>query len=310
MASTKNKNSLIELMRFFFALWVLYYHSFVPIKTSAFSDGFLAVEFFFVLSGFYLIRSIDKYTSQPINTGLFSFLKHRFSAIAIPFLINEIFVLYYSIFIEASYNFFFGFLWYIRDLFVAMSVIFILRKLIKGDRKFYLVMVGLSVMAFFAFQWFPLMAWPGGPLRSIAAMPIGMLAALIPKLKPRKETAKDKVLIAIIIAVGLALSSIACLAIAYSTNKTLFIQYLLVIVVYPAMLYFASCVNFNNRVLNWIGSLSFPIYSFQCILRVVQYELIDDRTFLFILLWVLVFVYSAIMSILNHKKKNDNHLTI
>ena len=129
MASAKNKNSLIELMRFFFALWVLYYHSFVPIKTSAFSDGFLAVEFFFVLSGFYLIRSIDKYTSQPINTGLFSFLKHRFSAIAIPFLINEIFVLYYSIFIEASYNFFFGFLWYIRDLFVAMSVIFILTHL-------------------------------------------------------------------------------------------------------------------------------------------------------------------------------------
>jgi len=117
MTATKNKNSLIELMRFLFALWVLYYHSYVPFKSNMFSDGFLAVEFFFVLSGFYLVRSIDKYVDKPIKQGLFGFLKHRFSAISIPFLINEIFVLYYSFAFGSEYNFLFGYLWYIRDLF-------------------------------------------------------------------------------------------------------------------------------------------------------------------------------------------------
>ena len=92
----KAKNSLIELFRFLFALWVLYYHSFVPYKGEMFGQGYLAVEFFFVLSGFFLMRSIDKYIHRPTKEGLLSFLKHRFKSIAIPFLIGEVFVLIFQ----------------------------------------------------------------------------------------------------------------------------------------------------------------------------------------------------------------------
>ena len=303
MTATKNKNSLIELMRFLFALWVLYYHSYVPFKSNMFSDGFLAVEFFFVLSGFYLVRSIDKYVDKPIKQGLFGFLKHRFSAISIPSLINEIFVLYYSFAFGSEYNFLFGYLWYIRDLFAAMAVIFLLRKYIKRDRTFYIVMASLSLMSFFAFQWIPLLAWPGGPFRSIAAMPIGMLAALIPKIKLSSKGKCSK-LPAFIIVFGLFVSALACLSIASSPEKPMLIKYLLVIVVYPLMLYFASCINFNSAFLNWLGSLSFPIYAFQCILRVVEQYFISNDAHLFILLIVLVLVYSAVISIINLKKKS------
>ena len=66
----KTKNSLIELYRFLFALWVLYYHSFVPYKGELFGQGYLAVEFFFVLSGFFLIRSIDKYIHRPTKISI------------------------------------------------------------------------------------------------------------------------------------------------------------------------------------------------------------------------------------------------
>ena len=153
-----NKNSLIELMRFLFALWVLYYHSFVPFKSGLFSDGFLAVEFFFVLSGFYLVRSIDKYIDKPLKIGLPEFLKHRFSAIAIPFLINEVFVIYYSFAIEISYNVFLGYLWYIRDLFIAMTLFYLLKRSLKTDKTFYIVIAVLSIIAFSAFQWLPILS--------------------------------------------------------------------------------------------------------------------------------------------------------
>ena len=52
------RNGLIELYRFLFALWVVYYHSFFVVKTNQFNHGYIAVEFFFILSGFYLLRSI------------------------------------------------------------------------------------------------------------------------------------------------------------------------------------------------------------------------------------------------------------
>lgn len=72
----RRKNSLLELLRFLFALWVLYYHDYVPFKNMLFSEGYLAVEFFFVLSGFFLMRSINKYIHRPTKEGLLSFLKH------------------------------------------------------------------------------------------------------------------------------------------------------------------------------------------------------------------------------------------
>ena len=130
-----------------------------------------------------------------------------------------------------------------------------------------------------------------------------MLAALIPKIKLSSEGKCSK-LPGFIIVLGLFVSALACLSIASSPEKPMLIKYLLVIVVYPLMLYFASCINFNNGFLNWLGSLSFPIYAFQCILRVVEHYFTSNDTHLFILLIVLVLVYSSVISIINQKKKS------
>lgn len=297
------KNSLIELMRFLFALWVVYYHGFIPFRISGWSNGFLAVEFFFILSGFYLVRSIDKYKDAPIKKGLPDFLKHRFKAIAVPFIINEIFVLYYSIAVNRSpINFFFGFLWYIRDLFIAMAAIFLLRRLIKNEKVFYIILCALSLLALFGFWWIPMMAWPSGPFRSIAAMPIGMIAALIPKLKAKKDDGKKSAPNIILIAVGLIVSATSCFLIASSETKSPFIIYLLIMLIYPALLYFASCVKINNSFLNWLGTLSFPIYAFQCPLRVLERYGVNDSMHLFIILVIMVLCYSAITECLKWRK--------
>lgn len=303
----KEKNSLIELCRFLFALWVLYYHSYVPFKNENWSNGYLAVEFFFVLSGFYLVRSLDKYASMPTQKGLSKFLVHRFSAISVPFLINEIFVVYYNLCSKPSYNFLFGYLWYIRDLFIAMAVIFLLRRFIKNETVFYIVLSIASLTSLFAFMRLPVVAWPGGPFRSVASIPIGMIAALIPKIAIKKDGKKNSILPTILVATGLLTSAISCLSIAYSDEKSLFIKYLLVLIVYPAIIYFASCIRFNNGFLNWLGSLSFPIYAFQCPLRILEHYGVKDKMTLFIILISMVLCYSVITEFIKWRKKGNIH---
>lgn len=296
----KTKNSLIELYRFLFALWVLYYHSFVPYKGELFGQGYLAVEFFFVLSGFFLIRSIDKYIHRPTKEGLFSFLKHRFKGIAIPFLIGEAFVLIYSFVFEISYNLFFGYLWYIRDLFIAMICIFLLRKYIKREKVFYIILIAASLISFFGFLWLPIFAWPSGPFRSAAAIPVGIFAALVPQIK-----FKEKPNTAISL-VGLIVCALGCIFIIALPNKSLLLSYILVIVGYPTLMYFTNQIHLSNKFFDWLGSLSFPIYAFQCILRVIEACGLESGTWLFVILAALVLSYSLIMYIVKRKKSPPN----
>ncbi|MBO5907104.1 MAG: acyltransferase [Clostridia bacterium] len=298
------KNGLIELMRFLFALWVLYYHSYVPYKSGLFSDGFLAVEFFFVLSGFFLMRSIDKYSDAPLGEGLIKFLKHRAMAIALPFIIGEVFVLVFSFsnLDEIPSNFLFGYLWYVRDLFIAMTVIFLSRRWIKSDAAFYITMAALSVTALFVLRFIPILAWPSGPFRSIGAIPVGMLCALIPKFKI-SDGKRGEIITAAVASAALAVVSAAALTVIIPSSKTLLLHYALVLVCYPALLYFASILNVKSRFLNWLGSLSFPIYSFQCIIRVIEDYGFGDRAALFYVLMALVLAFSLALHLYKRKSK-------
>ena len=261
-----------------------------------FGQGYLAVEFFFVLSGFYLMRSMDKYINRPIKEGLSAFLKHRFNSIAIPFFIGEAFVLVYSFVFEISYNLLFGYLWYIRDLFLAMICIFLLRKCIKKNRNFYILLFVISAVSFFGFCWCPILAWPSGPFRSTAAMPLGIFASLIPQISSKEKNKRW------IVWIGVIFSALICLNIIALPNKNLFSSYILVVLGYPSLIYFVNQIHINNKFLNWLGSLSFPIYAFQCILRVIETCGFDNQTWLFIILMLMVLSYSLTMCVLKRKK--------
>ncbi len=59
----KNRNNLVELARFLFSLLVVGYHvqmAWAGDKLSIFEGGALAVEFFFLISGYFLARSVEK----------------------------------------------------------------------------------------------------------------------------------------------------------------------------------------------------------------------------------------------------------
>ncbi|MCR4661975.1 MAG: acyltransferase [Clostridia bacterium] len=63
----KSRNNLVELARFLFSLLVVGYHvqmTWANGGTQFFAGGALAVEFFFLISGYFLARSIEKINSK------------------------------------------------------------------------------------------------------------------------------------------------------------------------------------------------------------------------------------------------------
>ena len=301
------KNSIVELLRFLFSLWVLYFHGYVPYRNDFFSDGKLAVEFFFVLSGFYLVRSMKKYETQPVFKGLKTFLYHRFKAISTVFIIGEIFVLIYSLVFDFSYNFLFGYLWYVRDLFLAMAFFFVVKKLLKKDVYFYIFITALSIFSIFISGKIPGCAeWPGGAFRAFASMPLGMLAAIIPQLPQEIKGKTVRKISSFAAILGFIVSGAFSLWAVASPEKTQNMIYAMVIIGFPAMLYFANQLHINIGFLNWLGTLSFPIYAFQCIIRVIDQLGVNNATHHFIILSALVLSFSLVTeSISKHKAKKS-----
>ena len=52
-----------------------------------FGYGRLSVEFFFILSGLFLIKSIDKFTSEPYFKGIIKFFINKYKSIFGPLII-------------------------------------------------------------------------------------------------------------------------------------------------------------------------------------------------------------------------------
>jgi len=84
----KNRNVLVELARFIFSILVVGYHVQMSMNNDNadfFENGALAVEFFFLLSGYFLARSVEKINvlETKSNTAVetFRFMKNKVKGI-------------------------------------------------------------------------------------------------------------------------------------------------------------------------------------------------------------------------------------
>ena len=273
----KRRNSLIELFRFIFAMNVVKNHGYFPYQGPYFGPGRISVEFFFILTGFLLVRSVDKYLDKPFWQGLRGFFWSKLKSILIPVLIAIPFNLWYSYLDGDGINLW-GYLWYVNQMLIYIPIFFLVRYFIKNNNKFLLV-IGIACiiatvlnMTNFFYEW--------GVIRAVMAISLGVLISHIPPLKIKNDFLKWMIVVPLML--------LTFIILFYPTN--LAIEKLAHLVVYPMLIYFTFQLTVHNVVLNYLGSLSFGLYAFQCIVRPIElmgYENVWVMFFIIVILTLL-----------------------
>ena len=260
----KSRNSIIELIRFLAALWVVYYHDmfFVANNTSThFSDGKISVDFFFMLSGLFFLKSYSYYKEKSVAKNFVAFSSKRLKAMGVALPIGLVFsTIYFVLFPTNNYgtNFIFGYLWFIPAMFVALLFYFFVCK-IKYTKVQIVVILGVVVACYilaFIFRQARIFS-------AFAGIGLGILISKIPNV-PLFET--NKTLSAILSFVLIAL----CILFAYLPKTHLWVELTLIFVLFPAFLYLSKHFTISIPIFNHLGKLSFGIYAMQSVVRVFR----------------------------------------
>ena len=250
------RNSLIEIFRLLAAFWVCYYHSYSLVtKGSYFSNGRIAVDFFFIVSGLFLFNLLKKYDDEPFFKGTLHFMRDRFKPLMVTFLICWSFALINFFTVDlpnGNYIIPWGYLWYVPHLLLIELSIYVLRRLVKQNVIF-LIIVGLASVACFVITLTRVSNY--GLIRGFAAIPLGMFLSLIPEIKEKYRQA---------ISIPITIVVFICIfLISYFLPIPKYEDPLMILVLFPVLLYFAKQVNFKNRIVNGFCSISFGVYCYQ-----------------------------------------------
>ena len=295
MATTKKRNGKIDFLKFLFAIIVLIHHTRYVIgdKKSLFLGGSLAVEFYFMVSGYLMMASIKKMSERTMSlgaeTGAFLWKKYKsfcpeilityVIAFAITYLGQKtnFFTLLSTTFSEVllinmagiwakSVN---GAIWYLSSMLIAMAILFpLLRK--YGDTALYVIIpVGsLLILGWFCgnvksprnpTEW---LGWTyKGNLRALAELGIGIsLYPIVEKLKKLNFTVFGRIFLTAV-EYGCYAQLIHYMYTSTATRKDFF--YLLIYAIALVISFSQMGIDtvvFNNRFFSWLGKFSFPLY--------------------------------------------------
>ena len=288
------RNSLLELYRFLFAMWVVWYHGYFLFSNRFFDHGYLAVEFFFILSGFYFLKGMDKYKDKPFFSGLGKMLWDKVKPLGFPFVVGLVFVVWQGV-LEAK-PVLMGYLWYIPIMLLAFALIYTIRRLVKGRLPFVISLAAIAVVSYLIL-YIPIVEQLG-VARGLGAVSLGVLISLIPK-----RIFKIKMIN--LNAIFVVLLFFTVLLLAFLPKENLISEYFLVLLLMPALIYFTSTLSFNFKFFNFLGSLSFLIYSYQCVLRIIKAYFNPKQYWLFIILIGMVLL-TKLCYFLIKRAKNAN----
>lgn len=252
----KKKNSIIEFLRFFFAFDVIKNHGYFMYHGPILSPARIAVEFFFVLSGYLFVSFLERTKEDKIFPSILKMYKTKGLALGIPLLVCLICNLVYTIVVypEAGISII-GYMWYVHEMLIVFAVYIILRHLIKKDKVFLIVIgaIGLVASIIHVFPFF--YSW--GYFRALSAISIGVLVKYIPKL-PKKYMWIS--IVGFFIAFGYALRML-CMPFTLVEEEILFL------IAYPSLIYFAFNLPLSFKPFDYLGSISFGMYAYQAIPR-------------------------------------------
>ena len=286
----KKKNSIIELLRFIFAFNVVKNHGFFPYQGSLFGPARISVEFFFILSGYLFVKTLEKYRDGNVGKNILCLYKNKTVSLGIP--------LYVALCCNIAYNITTGFntisilsyLWYVHDMLIVFASFIVVRKIVKRDDVFWFIIliVGMIASVFHTIDMF----YSSGYFRAFSAISIGMLITRIPKLKNEKA----------IPFIGFTISAIIVIRMLFC-SFTRAEEELLIICIYPALIYFAFNIEYKNKIFDYLGSLSFGLYAFQCVTRLINVLGYKNRLIDFIIIVFCTVTSNIFTTLINRRKQ-------
>lgn len=106
LINMSNRNNLVELERFIYSLLVVGYHvqaAYASDKTFFFENGANAVEFFFVVSGYFFARSIEKVNSKEeknVFYDTFEFMKNKIKTIFVAHIVISVIMMLFGMIVS------------------------------------------------------------------------------------------------------------------------------------------------------------------------------------------------------------------
>lgn len=299
MGESKNKRiGEMELWRFIFSIIIVFHHSrmLVGNENALFFTGSYAVEFFFILSGYLLMQSIDrmKSTTGSIGKDTFLFIKKKYCSLCPDLFISWILGAIVTIgacgytFKEAG-RFLMGGIWemgllhmgglnpqglnsavwYLSSMLIAMAILYpILRKYKDGGRLVFAPLAAVLIFGYLFAEFGSLrvpFGWTGltfrGNLRGFADLCLGVVCYQATQkfaTLPLNNFAKAL----------LTVAKYGCFAvlIAYMYGPTSHITefFLLPVIMLAILLTFSRQTLgqefFNNKFVTFLGKFSLPLY--------------------------------------------------
>lgn len=278
MAAKKtNKNGIVELLRFICSIWVAYFHGFFPVLSDKFNGVILPVDFFFLVTGFYFLKSIEKYRHENFWHGIRFVFWDRTKRFIVPLVIAALSILTCNILVElnSGFNWPLSFLWFFAAQFAFLSLYYVLRRIIKKQWIFNLicgVVIAIS-LSLFLLEFKALDIF----FRVPAMLAIGMLLSQIPKIniKLKNETKSKRLNVAVNL-IGFAVTFLTAFYLIYRPEYAVWKIHLICCLLFPAILYFATSLPVRSRFLNLLGEISLFVYLAQCPILIHHYFVIDD----------------------------------
>jgi len=309
MAVKNNKNGLVELLRFLCSVWVAYFHGFFPVLSDKFNGVNTAVDFFFMISGYFFLKSVETYKERPLGEGVLFIFWGRTKRFIVPLIIAALSILYCNIVFEFEFNGFnwpFSFLWFFAAQFVFLSLFFLLIRKIKRTSIFNIACVIIICVSIFTFRVLSVEFYrvAKGP----AMVAIGMLLSQVPKIEIRlKDSFKSERFTIAVNSVGFAVAFFVFVYLAYLPKYEIWKLHFMDCLVGPAVLYFATALPVRSKFLNFLGEFSVFIYLAQCPILLHHFHVSRDTKDQFPLLCicaVLMFVLNRFINRKNNCKDN------
>ena len=279
----KKRNGLLEIYRFMLCFVPLYYHSFFYFERNyeIFTVPELTVDFFFMLSGFFLMGSMRRLKDEKTFVGMVKIMFGRIK----PMLFTLCFISAFNlvcilIFVRENYlnTLFelFKYWWFVLFLTVGIGLIYLVYRALKSEKLFLaflvLLALGMASLHYFVVEESKFVIEVVFFTRALGCISAGILVSYIPKIRIRKFNYSIPIVILLL----------PTLIYLFYNKKTFFIC-ILMIFMFGALIYFSTHINVGGRIFDLLGKISVRMYLYMAMITLFYILGLTHHRVLFII---------------------------